>query len=381
MSRPKSVYFYCHDDPWSLQEDVIAIAEGLRSLGVPFFGNCNYWRESSSTDSHLIQFDPNVDPSDCDVVVVAYRAPLSYDDSFRTRRHPLPPELFRQDRKYKTVYMDHHDGYKTISWEKEFRQFDLILRAHLNRRMWYPDNMRPWALGVTNRVIRATADATVWDERRKCMLMNFGASHPFQHGTRNRAARKFFPYVKQLLPLDETKDDLSREPAVEYDALMWKQTGKRFSSEYYERLKTSQSVGCFCGELIPSAPFRGSEAYLAGGGRARLARSLFESLSVVDPRPRRSVQWDSFRFWEALSAGCVAFNIDLEHYGVSLPEMPSNWVHYVGVNLENVAACLARLTEEPGALKAIAKAGRAWALSNYSPEATAKRFLDTVSQL
>src|SRR5882724_7252659 len=70
--RTPTVYFYCCDEPDNLQEDVIALAEGLRELGVPFFGNCDYWRQSLATDDFLIRHDPDVSHDDCDIVVVSF---------------------------------------------------------------------------------------------------------------------------------------------------------------------------------------------------------------------------------------------------------------------------------------------------------------------
>jgi hypothetical protein len=106
-----------------------------------------------------------------------------------------------------------------------------------------------------------------------------------------------------------------------------------------------------------------------------MRRLLFEAADRLDPRPRRAVQWDSFRFWEALAAGCAAINIDLDRYGVSLPVMPVNWTHYIGVNFDRPAEAAERIAADPGLLERIAAAGRAWALEHYSPPAMAARML------
>src|SRR4029077_14719446 len=122
--------------------------------------------------------------------VVSYTWPLRIKmGTFQTCRQPLPRELFGRGHEYRTVYMDNHDGYRTVSWEPEFRQFDLILRSKLNGRAWHPENMKPWALGLTNRVLDATMDGLPFSERRRVILSNYGASHPYLHGTRDLAAR------------------------------------------------------------------------------------------------------------------------------------------------------------------------------------------------
>lgn len=380
MTVPR-VYFYCRDEEANLQEDVIALAEGLDALGVSHSSSANYWRRSDTPGDYLLRHDPAVTPDDCDIVVVGYTWPSWMEPgTYRVDRRPLPAGLFKPGRRYRTVYMDSHDGYRTVSWEPEFRQFDLILRSKLNRRAWHPSNMRPWVLGLNSRILDATAGAPPFADRRPQILINFGASHPFPHGTRELAASRFEPRITRVLAADRTKDDLSQAPAGAADALLWRQTGGRFSRAYYERLKASQAVACFCGELIPPAPFHGADRYLAGGNRARLRRALFEAAAMVDRRPRRSIQWDSFRFWEALAAGCVAFNLDLEHYGVALPVMPTNWEHYIGIDLDRVGEAVDRIEADPSILGRTAAAGRRWAIEHYSPAALAGRLLAWAGQ-
>lgn len=377
--RVPRVYFYCCDEPGNLQEDVIALAEGFVELGIPYYANCNYWLQSTTPGDYLFKHEPDVKPDDCDIVVVSYTWPHWVPmKTFKLRRQPLPAGLFKKGRKYVTVHMDFSDGYRTVCWEPEFRQFDHILRVKYNARAWHPENMRPWAYGLTNRVTQATAGAPVYASRRRSALVNFNASHPYAHGTRDMAHARFEPRIKAVLPLDYTKDDLSVEPSDPYEALMWKQTGGRFSRTFYERLKRTQAVACFCGEIIPSLPFRSPDRYLVGGNRAKIRRLFFEVLSLFDSRPPRSIQWDSFRFWEALAAGCATINIDLEHYGVVLPVMPKNRTHYLGLDFARISSFVEQLREDPGLLERVGKNGKFWAEEHYSPRAVAQRFLRLV---
>lgn len=375
MSDP-SVYFFCREEEANLQEDVIALAEGFNALGIPHYANTNYWQSSTAPGDYLLRHDPAVTPDDCSIVVVSYTWPSwIHPQTYRVERRPLPAGLFKPGRRYRTVYMDSHDGYRTVSWEPEFRSFDLILRAKFNHRAWHPPNLRPWVLGLNNRILDATANGARFDSRVRRLLVNFGASHPYGHGTREVAARVFEPKIARLLPIDRTKDDLSIPPSDPSDALLWRQTGHRFSRAYYDRLKDSQAVSCFCGDMIPAAPFANPDQYLVGGRRAQLRRLLFEMADRIDPRPRRAIQWDSFRFWEALAAGCAVFNIDLAYYGVSLPVMPVNGEHYFGVRFDSVDATIDRLAADPGVLERVAGAGRRWAVEHYAPRALAERLL------
>ena len=172
MPGPR-VYFYCRDEEANLQEDVIALAEGFDALGIPHFSSANYWRRSAAAGDYLLRHDPAVTADDCDVVVVSYTWPSwMQPGSYRVDRRPLPEGLFKAGRRYRTVYMDSHDGYRTVSWEPQFRQFDLILRSKLNRRAWHPANMRPWVLGLNNRILDAT--------RQRPAVLGAPAAHPDQ---------------------------------------------------------------------------------------------------------------------------------------------------------------------------------------------------------
>jgi hypothetical protein len=370
------VYFYCRNEPGNLQEDVITLAEGLKELGILFSGNCNYWQQSTEPGDYLIKHHPDIRPDDCDIVVVSYTWPYWVRmKTFNLVRRPLPEDLFKKGRRYVTVFMDNHDSHRTVSWEPEFRQFDLILRSKLNKRAWHPENMKPWVLGFTKRILKAVERQLPFGERRRVVLVNFGASHPYPHGTREEAARQFMPELAKLMPLDSTKDDLSIPPSDSYARIMWEQTGERYSPSYYARLGSSQAVACFCGELIPPMPWRHPEQYLVGGNKAKLKRAFFEALGQVDPRPARSVQWDSFRAWEAWVAGCATINIDLDVYGPELPVMPENMKHYIGVDLRKPHQAIERLRDEPDLLERVAKQGQQWALENYSPRRMAERLL------
>jgi hypothetical protein len=373
------VYFYCRNEPGNLQEDVITLAEGLQELGIPFSGNCDYWLQSTEPGDYLIKHDPDVRPDDCDIVVVSYTWPHWVESgTFRFFPQPLPEGLFRKGRRYVTVYMDNHDGHRTVSWKPEFRQFDLILRSKLNKRVWHPQNMKPWVLGFTKRILKAVEAQLPFEERRRVALVNFGASHPYPHGAREKAKEKFLPALETILPLDATKDDLTIPPQDPYARLMWEQTGERYSPAYYARLGSSQAVACFCGELIPPMPWRNPQQYVVGGNKAKLKRAFFETLAYVDPRPSRSVQWDSFRAWEAWVAGCATINIDLDIYGPDLPVMPENWKHYIGVDLDRPEKTIERLSDKQDLLEHVAKQGQQWALENYSPRKMAERFLGLV---
>jgi len=372
------IYFFCCNEIGNLQEDVIALAEGLATLGIPYYSNCDYWQRSTRDRDYVFRHSPDVSPQDCDVVVVSYTWPLWVRmGDFRVRRQPLPP-IFQKGRKYITVFMDNFDGYRTVSWEPEFRQFDLILRSKYNQATWHPENCRPWAYGLNERIISATENSAPFEHRKQKILVNFGASHNVIYGARVLARRKFEKQISGRMQIDYTVDDLSMVPSDPYERLMWVQTGGRFNRDYYERLKTTKAVACFCGDIIPGLPFESADSYLVGGGKAILRREAYAILAMLMRKNPRAVGWDSFRFWEAFAASCVAVNIDLDWYGALMPEMPINGRHYIGVRFDRIDDSIGVLQQTDDSLGAIAAAGRRWAELNYSPSAVAHRFLQVL---
>jgi hypothetical protein len=378
MSAVKNprVYFFCRPERDCYQEDVIILAQGLRTLGIPFSANCNYWQDTPG-GPFLLQQDPDIHPDDADVVVVGYTYPYWIRmRTFEEVSQGLPAGLFAKNRPYVTVYMDNHDGHRTISWDLEYRSFDLILRSKLNRRAWHPSNMRPWITGFPEH-IQISAKATVpFLERRRVILQNYGASHPYPHETRRRVHEIIEPLLRDWLPTDRSRDDLSQIPVDPYERLLWEQTGGRYSCAYFQRLANSQAVATFCGTLLPPTPFRHPERLLAGGRKATVRRAFHRALGLLDPRAERTVQWDSFRFWETLLHGCCAFQLDLNQHGALLPVMPEAGTHYVGIDLKHPRRALDPLRDDPLLMGKIAGNGHRWALEHYRPEIMARRFLE-----
>lgn len=373
------VYFYCREHPVIYQDGVVVLAEGLRELGVGVYGNINYWRRSTSADDWLVRADPGVHPRHCDAVVITDGWSKGIDSRFRIHEAPLPSALFEPGRRFRTSYIDLADGYATSSWQPEFGAFDAVFRAKYNRRCFHPKNQRPWVLGLNSRMLEATRTASPWAERRPCLLVNFGASHSYEHSARRIAAPRLLAAARRWFDIDDRRDDLRVAPDAPYDRLMWEQTQQRHNRAYYERLRSSRAIAAFCGELIPPAPFY--PRYLVGGRRAQIKRAWYAALGRIDPRPPRLIQWDSWRFWEGLAAGCLVFSLDLQHYGVDLPVMPRHLQHYVALRLDNMKDVLAELAREPGLAEHIAAQGRAWALEHYSPRALAQRFLDVMARV
>ena len=90
--------------------------------------------------------------------------------------------------------------------------------------------------------------------------------------------------------------------------------------------------------------------------------------------------WDSWRFWEAMAAGCVSIHADFDKYGMALPVKPVNWEHYIGIDFDRPKDAVDRIIAEPEVLERISFQGRAFALKHYSPVPVAKRFLALIGR-
>jgi hypothetical protein len=379
MSVPR-IYFQNCEEEDNFQSDIIPVAEGLRSLGIPFYSRADYWKKSTEPGDFLFRATPDVRPEDCDLVVFPFNwfswqkleqpAPI---------RREFPAFLRRKGRSYRTVMIDDLDGFQTISWEPVFREFDLILRTKFCNLAQQPSNLRPWAIGLSDRMLKATAGALPFPERRRAVFVSYNASHPYMHTSRRAALDRLHPLIAAELPTYQPPfTDIGTPPPDPYDALMWRQTNYRHSASYFERLGSVAACSAFCGEIVPALPASGPQTYLVGGNKAKILGMYYRTLSLLSGRHKRIISCDSFRFWETFAAGTVGFNVLLENYGAEMPVMPKNWEHYIGVDFEsgkNLRETADRIRDDPGCLERIGKQGRVWAIEHYSPAAQAIRLI------
>lgn len=366
------VYFLIHPDPLNYQWDIVPLAEGLLQLGVPFASSANYWLRPDG--SYLLQHANDVDPLSCDVVIVSSGFLKWVKDGGGEELGELPQWLVdRGTGSCKVVALDVCDGYLTPATTRWVQCFDLVLRAHYNRRLWWPSNVRPWAFGLTERILSASAKSCrEWRSRQGCVF-SFGASHGFAHGAREWAKQELLPSLAEILKVDASEDDLNAAPTDPQEVLMWRQCVRRHSSAYFARLGSAEACACFCGELVPGLPPRVS--FLVGGNKAKLKRAAWQLLSRALLRSPRNVQPDSWRFWETLACGTAALHFDMHQAGWELPVMPENWKHYIGVDLVRPQKTIERIHDDPDLLERVATEGQKWALEHYSPRKMAERLL------
>ncbi len=361
----KKVFFYTtsQERPAEnayFQDLIVNLAEGFQHLGVEYYSSNNYWKLSPDDDQCLLQCDPDVKHQDCDIVVL--------ERQWFEENGSLPQDLFTPSRQYITVYLDCADGFQTFSWLTEFRQFDFIFKTHYSRNIRYPNNLHPWVFGLSSRVLKELSNDIHFAQKKSCLLVNF-RHKKFSHSLRRFVEKKFIPQIQDFLQIDASSEDLNIPPDDPYHLLRWTQTGRRHYPKYYKRLTESVASACFGGFFM--AP--NFTDY-----HPRISYYLAKLISELGLKTNRIAQWDSWRFWESLAAGCVTFHVDFQKYGFELPVQPKNWEHYIGIDLDNVQSAIDKIAEEPEILEKIAIQGRVWAIENYSPQAVALRFMEKV---
>lgn len=361
----KSVFFYCAK-PRSAQQAAyhhlaVCIAEGLKQLGIKFYSNRNYFRCSPEDEDYLFRFDPQVSPEDCDAVVISLAWFLD--------RQPFPQHLFSATRSFRTVYLDREDGLKTFANAPKFQQFDFILKTHYSSRHRYPSNFHPWAFGISSRIASALAQfAQPYGDRKSTILLNFRNKRN-AHTVRKAIYQHFGKAIATQFQIDNTIDDLTAVPSDPWERLWWYQTGKRHYNSYYKRLASARACACFGGYFVSPWPRNKALNF------SRLQERFIAKISISTDEV---VQWDSWRLWESLAAGCISFHVDFKKYGLELPVNPVNWQHYIGVDLNRVDDTLERLARDPTQLAEISDRGQQWAFEHYAPLPTAQRFLELV---
>jgi len=360
-----NIYFFCYPHGPAVragyEHEIVCIAEGLRQIGIPFSGNVDYWQEGNTPGDFLIRHDPDRHYQDADVVIFSS---VTYDYE---STHFLPPDLFSPNRNYRLVFIDASDGLWTPGFGNEIRACDLVLKCHYNRKYRLPDNFRPWAFGLSGRIL----DQLAWDPastdngniRRKAEIL---VNYRVEHTVRERVMKEIYPLLDGVLKENRTTDSFDQVRVNDKDRLLWVQSGRRHYPSYYRRLLACEACSCFGGNPEKWTAHREGKIW-------DFVRNIDEKFSLF--RDNRIYQFDSWRFWEAFAAGACVFHVDLQKYGCLLPVMPVNMVHYLGFDLENPRRIVDRIRNEPALLRRIGEAGKSWALENYSPMAVAVRFI------
>ncbi|MEX2217374.1 MAG: glycosyltransferase [Phycisphaerales bacterium] len=239
-----------------------------------------------------------------------------------------------------------------------------ILVCHTSRFITLPGRRLPWAFGLSDERIAAAeaARASQPPRSRSGLVEDSGSGRPTllcnfrpsgAQGVRNALELVLIPHLERHFEIDRR---IGADPA-----------------DHFARL--AAAAGClayggdFAANLARNPELAWNPGVASTHGAARWSRE-----SAV-------VRWDSWRFWESLAAGCLTLHLDLDRYGCHLPEMPRPWEHYIPIDLADPGGTVERLMAERPRWPAIAEAGRAWAVEQYSPGAVTERFLRIVTEL
>lgn len=361
---PPTIYFFLAEHGSTAESEryqhlAIVLGEGLAQLGVPFVSSVDYWPATPNAIP-VFRSDPTVEPAACSAVV--------FTADWFAEGNAVPRGLFEGASRPVSVYLDNVDGNRLRSFDPGFPRFDVVLRAHYTAAMPYPPGFRPWAFGLSNRILAATQPTVPANEREQRLIISYRHT-AYPHSVRLYLERHFVRKLPRQLPAYRFKDDFRLDTPDALTEHLWHLTGRRHSSRYYQELGESAACACFGGFFVPAWP---------RDERHVVSRLMKLAMTRLRLRSGHITQFDSWRFWESLAAGCATIHLDLAKYGAVLPAMPTNWEHYIGLDLDNLDADINRMLADPGLLARVGQAGRAWALATYGPAPTARRFLELI---
>ena len=345
----KGIYFIFNDRADLFAQFSICLAEGFQKLGIPIFGNRNYWLTSLEPEEYLFSYSPEVAAIDCSLRVVDISQCSPEQAQFMIENE------FLENKNVPIIVVDQSDSDINIP---AFQDVSYVFCTHMTNLRQYPSHFIPWCFGISDRIAEATAHSTPFSRRKKEALVNFRPSH----NQSVRLAMEFIlvPWLDQYFSINREVDSPLDEPSEIQDDtfhyLNWYQLRSRHNPRYYKRLKEAMICCAYGGNFL----YLGNH-YMYMGNQPGVVR------------------WDSWRLWESLAAGCVTIHLDFEAHGFQMPIMPINWEHYVGLDLKNCKDAVERLNDEPGLMERISVQGKEWAFKHYSPVPTACYFLDVIT--
>ena len=356
--------------------EAIQLADGFKAMGWNVLGNINYWVRS---DGFLISEDNLNTP--VDLVIMDHRF-VHHTKSWVIQGHVQTEKEAEAPR----VLLERQCGQEQFpQWNRDgwLGFFDLILAT--DRTAHHPSHQKiaPWQIGVIQEVIDSI-DESKGAPTSDSVLCNFRVGHD----VRGRLTRDIeaglarFQRLSFLQAFDALEDESSAEEKSLNTA-----TGGRFNPSYLSRIGKHLGVLAYGGYLVVK-PFEYTSMDAEGKLRlpwtTRLERKVRRTLQSSRPEGSRhhvAYQWDSFRWWETLVAGCAPITLDFDYWGLSLPVLPVEGEHYIGIEELDGRLAAEKLSNMPKEeYLRIGRAGRAWFEEHYSPKAQAQRLLDELLQ-
>jgi hypothetical protein len=223
----------------------------------------------------------------------------------------------------------------------------ILFAAHDSINAVKPGNRVPIAFGLTNWLANISGQAMA--DRDQIAIETFRPT--LQQGVRAMLDMAFIPALQAKMPI--TKANLDHKEYTQ--ALMRTAVCLAYGGEFYSPI--------------------GKNNWFEKNQPEVFAHHTFTHASSA------VLRWDSWRFWEAMAAGCVAVHLDFENSGFNLPIMPKAWAHYIPIDLENLSASADAIWDRRDEWSAIAAAGQAWAREHYAPAPTTERVLRSLSEV
>lgn len=360
------VYPYGNDHYF---HEMIALAEGFAELEHTIFGNADYWWMPES-NKYLIEAD--IDNTDFDIAIYDYRYVTSFAHLLFRKGYP------NFDKTKTHILVDRNDWIKPIWWNNsDYDVFDFIFAGNLYNTIEYAANIKPWAIGLTNRIIESIDSYyDVTAAREMVTGYNFRVDHNMRGFVLNK--------LKNSLKTYPAKEKFTKNDSIDASDKHYNKTStKRHSPAYYHTLCNSLCFMAFGGyydfkpiQYQPLTLFQKmlrKPNYWKYKQQKKAGKDFSDSVFIF--------QQDNFRFWEVLYSGAIAINLDLDFWKFKLPAMPVANKHYIGItslNADSIEKSFEKLSQEE--MKTMSTIARNWVFENYSPKAQANRILDFINK-
>lgn len=358
--------FYFLLDPNELSYCSIVIAQGLKKQDYEFSANLNHWKQE---DGYLFK-KSEVKSED----IIVSETDTNNILSWRALDRILPYTT-----KHFTVLIDVSDGIETPALDKKASRVDAIFKQ-MNRFWKYPKNViSPWVYGIVEELLLI---------KPKCERLPKELKRPRNtHSTRLAAYSKHInlqktvdsrntPLFSEVKQINHDIDSRTHSTFAKNSQIV----GHRFQHRYLENVAQSRAVCTVGGTFVlpKRYPLNCSiltkkQIWFVDTTYRSRVKEFNKKLGLVKSKTQVIIQWDSWRLWESWSLGAAVLNFDFEKYGCVFPVMPKPFIHYIPLDFTN------GVKTQDVDIEEIANTGRLWALTHYSPEAQALRFVASIT--
>jgi hypothetical protein len=345
-----NAYILSYSADGSINCSLAILLQGLSKIiktriGTNFSSNVNVWTNASIGKPSIAELNlehRNIAPDD-DIVIVDDHTP-----------HGLPhhsPEilagLIEINRVKPVILIRHHDASNTIKYPDSLSR---VFISHCTGSFFKDSRYKPLPIGLSYNLIEEahrSRDRYQSLGRESRFLVNFG--HTISQSVRQALQFSIIAPFSRQFKVEKTN---SRE------------------EDYRKHLTTSCGIFTYGGEFIWDL----DEWYKINSPH------LYDSYFGHYCNDVAIVRWDSWRFWEAAAFGCAQVTLDFEAYKLRLPIIPTPWIHYIPVDLEDPKRSLfilqKMLISDPFCLERIGHAMQSFVFEHYNPEAIARWILN-----